>query len=356
MASSRFVSGPVRVRVPATSANLGPGFDAFGLALSLYDEVELSVEGDGLRVDVAGEGAATVSRGRDNLVVRAMDATFDALGGRPAGMRVSCLNRIPHGRGLGSSAAAVVAGVVAAAASYAEPAKDLPRSAMLNLVTALEGHPDNVAACLLGGFTIAWTSSAPDGAPARSPADALGGGVVEPPVAAAGGGVVEPPVAAARGVRADAGGGVADAVRLQPSPRVAAVVFVPPDPVATSHARGLLPDSVPHVDATRNAGRAALLVEALTRRPELLLPATEDRLHQPYRVPAMPRSAALVTALRTAGVAAVVSGAGPTVLALVDRDAIAPAAVAGLAADAAHGFEAHVLTVVPDGVEVDVRR
>lgn len=344
MASSRFVSGPVRVRVPATSANLGPGFDAFGLALSLYDEVELSVEGDGLRVDVAGEGAATVSRGRDNLVVRAMDATFDALGGRPAGMRVSCLNRIPHGRGLGSSAAAVVAGVVAAAASYAEPAKDLPRSAMLNLVTALEGHPDNVAACLLGGFTIAWTSSAPDGAPARSPADALGGGVVEPPVAAAG------------GVRADAGGGVADAVRLQPSPRVAAVVFVPPDPVATSHARGLLPDSVPHVDATRNAGRAALLVEALTRRPELLLPATEDRLHQPYRVPAMPRSAALVTALRTAGVAAVVSGAGPTVLALVDRDAIAPAAVAGLAADAAHGFEAHVLTVVPDGVEVDVRR
>jgi homoserine kinase len=268
-----FRAAPVRVRVPATSANLGPGFDAFGLALGRYDEVRVEVTAGGLTVDVTGEGASTVSRTGDNLVVRALRAAFDVLGGQPAGLRLHCTNRIPHGRGLGSSAAAICAGVVAARALVHEGAERLDAQATLALATEIEGHPDNVAACLAGGFTLAWTT--------------------------------------ADGPRA---------VRLDPAATVVPVAFVPAFEVSTAKARGLLPATVPHADAAANAGRAALFVEALTRRPDLLLPATEDRLHQRYREPAMPESAALVDKLRSAGVPAVVSGAGPTVLALAGPD------------------------------------
>ncbi|HVC73396.1 MAG TPA: homoserine kinase, partial [Mycobacteriales bacterium] len=227
-----FRAAPVRVRVPATSANLGPGFDALGLALSLYDDVVVRVADEGLFVDVAGEGADSLPRTRRHLVVRALQAGFDVLGGQPRGLEVVCANRIPHGRGLGSSAAAIVAGLAAARALVLGGADTLDDDALLALAAELEGHPDNVAACLLGGLTLAWT-----------PAD-----------------------------------GPAQAVRLPVSPALRPVVFVPTTSASTARARKLLPETVPHADAARNAGRSALLVHALSADPGLLLAATEDRL------------------------------------------------------------------------------
>jgi homoserine kinase len=267
-----FRAGPVRVRVPATSANLGPAFDCAGLALGLHDDVVVQVADDGLSVDVAGEGADDVPRDERHLVVRALRAAFDRLGGQPRGLRVVCANRLPHARGLGSSAAAIVAAVVAARALVLGGDEALGGEAALLLADELEGHPDNVAACLLGGLTLAWTGSA--------------------------------------GARA---------VRLEPCADLAPVVFVPATTASTAQARGALPAHVPHADAARNAGRAALLPLALTTEPGLLLEATSDLLHQPYRAPQQPPTAALVDALRADGVAAVVSGAGPSVLALTTR-------------------------------------
>ncbi|MCP3784501.1 homoserine kinase [Micromonospora sp. A3M-1-15] len=264
-----FTSGPVRVRVPATSANLGPGFDALGLALGLHDDVAAEVTAGGVRVAVTGEGAGELPDGDRHLVVTAMRAAFDVLGAQPAGLALECVNRIPQARGLGSSSAAIVAGVLLARALVADGATRLDDAAALRLASELEGHPDNVAPCLLGGFTVAWTEPA-------------GARAVSLPVAAA----------------------------------VRPTVFVPGERGLTSVARAALPATVPHGDAALTAGRAALLVHALTADPGLLLPATVDRLHQDYRAAGMPATAALVSALRAAGVAAVVSGAGPTVLAL----------------------------------------
>ena len=274
---------PVLVRVPATSANLGPGFDSLGLALALHDEVEVRVAGSALDIEVTGEGAAGLaSAGEEHLIVRALRVAFDELGlPQPAGLVLRCRNRIPHGRGLGSSAAAIVAALLAARALAGAPAGP---DDVLPLATMLEGHPDNVAPCLFGGLTIAWVADGPAGLPA------------------------------------------ARAVRLDPRPEVHPVAFVAPEPVSTRLARGLLPPTVPHADAARNAGRAALLVAALTTRPggaagpQALLDATEDRLHQDYRAPAMPYAHELVTRLRAAGVPAVVSGAGPSVLAFLTRE------------------------------------
>ncbi|RKN09390.1 homoserine kinase [Streptomyces radicis] len=271
MAHPAFRAAAVRVRTPATSANLGPGFDALGLALGLYDDVVVRVAESGLHVDLAGEGADTLPRDERNLLIRALRTAFDALGGQPRGLEVVCANRIPHGRGLGSSSAAICAGLVAARAVTSGGEARLDDATMLELAAEMEGHPDNVAACLLGGFTLAWGEN-----------------------------------------------GAVRAIRMDPAPTVVPVVFVPARPLATETARGLLPRTVPHVDAAANAGRAALLVEALTRRPELLLPATEDRLHQEYRASAMPESMDLVGRLRADGVPAVISGAGPTVLAFAE--------------------------------------
>jgi len=289
----------VRVRVPATSANLGPGFDALGLALSLYDDVVVRVADEGLYVDVAGEGADSVPRTRRHLVVRALQAGFDTLGGQPRGLEVVCANRIPHGRGLGSSAAAIVAGLTAARALVLGAEETLDDAALLALAAELEGHPDNVAACLLGGLTLAWT---PDGAPAR-------------------------------------------AIRLPVSPALRPVVFVPAVTSSTAKARKLLPESVPHADAAHNAARSALLVHALAADPGLLLPATEDRLHQPYRAGSQTRTAALVKALRGDGVAAVVSGAGPAVLAFAR-------AADDLSSYAPRGWSVEVLAVDRGGAEL----
>ncbi|TDC83747.1 homoserine kinase [Micromonospora sp. KC606] len=269
-----FAAGPVRVRVPATSANLGPGFDALGLALGLYDDVAAEVTAGGVRVTVGGEGAGELPDDDRHLVVRAMRVAFDALGGQPSGLVLECVNRIPQARGLGSSSAAIVAGVLLARALVTDGGERLDDDAALRLAAEIEGHPDNVAPCLLGGFTVAWTE--PSGARAVS-------------------------LPVAEGVRP--------------------TVFVPAERGLTETARAALPPTVPHADAASNAGRAALLVHALTTEPALLMPATVDRLHQDYRAPGMPQTAALVGALRAAGVAAVVSGAGPTVLALTEPPA-----------------------------------
>ena len=264
-----FVDAPARVRVPATSANLGPGFDALGLALAHYDDLTARVTDAGFVVRVQGEGAGELPAGDDHLVVRAMLTTFDVLGGRPPGLAVECVNRIPQARGMGSSSAAIVAGVQLARALTENGTTLLDDAGALRVAADIEGHPDNVAPCLLGGFTIAWTE--------------------------------------ASGARA---------TRLEPAPGVRPTIFVPAERGLTASARAALPTAVPHRDAAFNAGRAALLVHALTADPSLLLAATEDRLHQTYRAVSMPGTASLVAALRSVGVAAVVSGAGPTVLAL----------------------------------------
>ncbi len=265
----------VDIRVPATSANLGPGYDALGLALNLHDEVRATLSDErGVHVTVAGEGAGEVDLGEGHLVVKAMRAAFGRMGvPQPEGIRLHCHNRIPHARGLGSSSAAVCAGILAARALGDGELSDDDVDAR---ATEMEGHPDNVAPCLAGGLTVAWFDHA----------------------------------------------GVARMVKLAADQRVRPVVVVPSTRLSTEAARGLLPKDVPHEDASFNAGRAALLIAALTQRPEpeLLLAATEDRLHQHYRAPAMRQSADLVERLRAVGVPAVVSGAGPTVLAFSTSD------------------------------------
>ena len=276
---STYLDGPVRVSVPATSANLGPGFDSLGLALDHRDLVTAEVVtsrpgrgGDAPRIVVRGAGEGTLPLDERHLVHRAMRAAFGRMGADLPSVDLVCDNVVPHARGLGSSSAAIVAGICAARGLVAGGSLLMDDDAVLALATELEGHPDNVAPALLGGFTVAYR----DGAHVR-------------------------------------------AVRVEVDPRVEVVAFVPPEGVRTEVARGLLPGTVPHADAAANAGRAALLVAALGHRPELLLAATEDRLDQDYREPAMPRTLALVRALRADGLPAVVSGAGPTVLILTDR-------------------------------------
>jgi homoserine kinase len=263
--------GPVTVAVPATSANLGPGFDSFGLALSLHDTVTARVTPAGVAIEVTGAGAAAAAAGEQHLVIKAMRAAFAQLGAQPPGISLMCHNEIPQGFGLGSSAGAIVAGLLAARAlAGGAGLAVLPDDALFALATSLEGHPDNVAACLAGGLTIAWT-------PGPGP---------------------EVRVA-----------------RLTPLPAVRPVLCVPAAPLATEAARKVLPAQVPHADAAANSARAALLVIALTSQPGLLLDATQDFLHQRYRAAAMPATSALIGALRAAGVPAVISGAGPSVLA-----------------------------------------
>lgn len=288
-----FVAGPVTVRTPASSANLGPGFDALGLALSLYDDVTAEVLASGLEIEVVGEGSEGVPKDETHLIVRAMYAAFDVLGERPSGLRLTCANAIPHGRGLGSSAAAIVAGITLANALV--DADGLDGVAAFQLAAEIEGHPDNVAAAMFGGLTIAWLDD-------------------------------------------DA----AQVERLDSEAEV--TVFVPSEAVSTEKARGLLPESVPHRDAAANAGRAALLVRALAGAPHVLLAATEDRLHQSYRASAMPESYNLMTRLREDGIAATISGAGPTVLAFA-RD---------LGEWLPGGWTLHELDVDPQGAHVVV--
>ncbi len=300
-----FVGEAVTVTVPATSANLGPGFDALGLALSLRDEVSARVTEGGVHVEVTGAGADDVPRDASHLVVRAMLATFDLMGARPPGLWLSCTNRIPHGRGLGSSSAAIVAGASLARGLVAGGMLLLDDEGLVALAAEIEGHPDNVAPAFHGGLVISGREN-----------------------------------------------GRFYGVPAEVDPRVSAVVFVPPTPVETSVARGLLPETVTHADAAANAGRAALLVAALASRPEHLLLATRDFLHQDHRERAMPESLALVRALRADGVPAVVSGAGPTVLAFCDSLACTPGSAEMLRDRCPAGWQTQHLQVERDGVRL----
>ncbi|PSK89971.1 homoserine kinase [Murinocardiopsis flavida] len=280
----------ISVRTPATSANLGPGFDALGLALGLYDDIEVRTRSDGRTVvTVEGEGAGVVPLDGSHLVVRAMRAAFDAAGVPMPGIDLHCTNRIPHARGLGSSSSAIVAGVGAALGLLSGDGEAVDRDRVYRLAADIEGHPDNVAPCVYGGFTVAWAAA----------------------------------------------GGEWRALSMDPSPRLRPVVCVPDAELSTELARGLLPKSVAHSDAAFTAGRAALLAAAVSGHPELLLDATEDRLHEAYRAPAMPGSAALIKELRVESrLPAVVSGAGPTVLVLAcapGEDPGGPASIPGQA-------------------------
>ena len=294
------------MRCPATSANLGPGFDALGLALTMHNEVTADVTGSGLQVTLAGEGQDVLPFHGDNLVARSAATAFGRLGWRPQGLRLVCTNGVPPARGLGSSAAAIVAGVSAAYA-LAHPDTELDRTWVLEVAGAIEGHPDNVAACVLGGVTVGW--------------------------------------------RDDAGG--TKAVRVEPHADLRVTVLVPEQGASTSIARALLPLTVPHADAAHAAGRAALFVAAVTGRPDLLLDATEDRLHQPYRASSMPATSELVRRLRASGLAAVVSGAGPAVLVLHAAPADRPGDLDIPLDDLPPGWRALPLEVDRDGVTVE---
>ena len=269
------MSQSVRIRVPATSANLGPGYDCAGLSLGLYDELNAELTDDGeCQIVVRGEGADEVPLDDSHLVVRSLARAFAAAEQTLPGLRLTCNNRIPHGRGLGSSSAAIVGGLALGRELLNDAfGKQLSDDDLLALATEIEGHPDNVAPALLGGFTLAWIDAESQGDPAR-------------------------------------------ALRIPPSPRIQPVVAIAKQPLATAQARGLLPATVPHSDAAANAARSGLLTAAMTHHVELLMPATRDWLHQDFRRFAYPSSLALVGALRDRGIPAAISGAGPTVLAL----------------------------------------
>jgi len=285
----------IRVTVPATTANLGSGFDALGLALALYDVVDVTVTGEGVKGTITGEGADLLVD-ENHLVVRALLETARRLELDLPGVELACVNAIPHARGLGSSAAAVVAGI---AAGYALADRTLDSDA-LQLAASFEGHADNVAASLHGGLALAWSEA----------------------------------------------GSAYHAVRFEPHAALRPVVLIPAGQSPTAHTRGLLPAAVPHVDAAFAAGRCALAVHALTTWPALLLTATEDRLHQDYRAQAWPETMRVVRGLRENGVAATVSGAGPTVFAAT-LDGRLPAGV-----DTA-GFTVRELAVDREGVRTE---
>lgn len=261
----------VEVRVPATSANLGPGFDTLGLALSVYDELTVSsLDGHDVDIAVEGTGAAEIPTDASNLILRTIRYAYEAVGHQAPGIRIRARNGIPHGRGLGSSGSAVVAGLLAAK-GLLDGVATFSDADLLRLATEIEGHPDNVAPALFGGLTIAWTD---DETPRHK--------------------------------------------KLLVHRGVSPLVFVPDRTMSTSTARSVLDPAVSREDAVFNVSRSALLIAALTQSPDLLMAATEDRLHQNSRAAAMPETDALVRALRAAGFAAVVSGAGPSVLVLAD--------------------------------------
>jgi homoserine kinase len=298
-----FVQGPVAVRVPATSANLGPGFDVLGLALTLYDDVVaevLSPEVGDPEITVVGEGAGQVPLDDTHLVHRAMCAGFQAMGVTPPRLRLHCTNEVPHGRGLGSSSAAIVSGLWAARALVADGVERWNDHALFELAARIEGHPDNVAPAVFGGLTVAYEADAQF-----------------------------------------------QVVRLDVRADLTPVVLVPDHPMETEVARGLLPASVSHADAVFSSARTALLVAVLTGDAphQTLVAASEDRLHQPYRTEAMPDTMRAVADLRAAGVPAMLSGAGPSVIALAG-----PGQVPLVQAHLPQGWRLQELAVDVEGV------
>lgn len=273
----------VHVRVPASTANIGPAFDSIGMALGIWDDYTATVTGAELRIFVDGEGAFSIPRDAHHLVYRSMAATWQRTGVRPPpGLELVCRNAVPQGKGLGSSATATVAGVLAAQAldalrcdpsgSDRTPRVAIDRDLSCRIASSLEGHPDNAVASIHGGVTLSWYD--------------------------------------------DADAAELHTLALEVHPDVVPLVLLPNTSLPTAEARAALPPAVPHAQAALNSARAALLSQALTRRPDLLLPATRDWLHQEPRRGAFPHSMRLLDTLRAAGHAAVISGAGPSVLVL----------------------------------------
>ncbi|MGV0680207.1 homoserine kinase [Mycolicibacterium fortuitum] len=287
--------------VAASSANLGPGFDSLGLALSLYDEIIVETTESGLRLEVEGEGAGQVPLDATHLVVRAIEAGLQATGHRAGGLIVRCRNEIPHSRGLGSSAAAVVGGLAVVNGLVAQAGSDpLTEDQLIQLASEFEGHPDNAAAAVLGGAVVSWTETDDEGRPRYR------------------------------------------AVPVRVHPDIRLFPAVPQQRSSTAETRAVLPEQVSHVDARFNLSRAALLVVALSERPDLLMTATEDVLHQPQRAAAMPASAEYLQLLRRCGVAGVLSGAGPTVLGMSSAVGLPDEA---LEYGTAHGFTVREMSV-----------
>ncbi len=290
----------LRVRVPGTTANLGSGFDCVGMALAFDDDLELELleDPDELIIEVHGEGSGNVPVDDAHLVVASLLTGLQAWGGNRPGMRLRCLNRIPHSRGLGSSASAIVAGL-AFAWEISHPGAELDLPELTQLSSLLEGHPDNAGAAVWGGAILGWFEG--------------------------------------ESVRL---------VQLEVPAAIATRVWVPQFEVGTAGARSVLPDAVSRIDAVAQAIAAATLPLALERRHDLLLAATSDRLHQSYRADLMPPSFDLMTALRAEGVPATISGAGPTVIAVGTREQLSRSD-----AVAAEGFERHDLAL-GSGVEL----
>lgn len=287
--------------VAASSANLGPGFDSLGLALSLYDEIIVETTESGLQLEVEGEGAGQVPLDATHLVVRAIEAGLQATGHRAGGLIVRCRNEIPHSRGLGSSAAAVVGGLAVVNGLVAQAGSDpLTEDQLIQLASEFEGHPDNAAAAVLGGAVVSWTETDDEGRPRYR------------------------------------------AVPVRVHPDIRLFPAVPQQRSSTAETRAVLPEQVSHLDARFNLSRAALLVVALSERPDLLMTATEDVLHQPQRAAAMPASAEYLQLLRRCGVAGVLSGAGPTVLGMSSAVGL-PDEV--LECGTAHGFTVREMSV-----------
>jgi homoserine kinase len=263
----------VKVQVPATVANLGPGFDALGVAVQMHLHIDIEPRRDSIEVMVEGEGAEQLPADQTNLVIRAMNKFFDHVGRRPPGYAVGVRNPIPLASGLGSSAAAVVGGLTAARAITG---RTVPQAEMIHLATEMEGHPDNVMPAFLGGLVVCYGGATP---------------------------------------------GDLRHLRLEPSDRLVPIIAVPRGGFSTSEAREALPSDVAFADAQFTASRAALLVAALTTGSgaDVLADAMEDRLHEPHRLKLMPETAAVHGELRDAGVPVSLAGAGPSLLIVVPR-------------------------------------
>lgn len=292
----------VTVSVPATIANLGPGYDSLGLALELRDTVtaELTDNGEVL-VEISGFGAQTLPTDATHLIAKTIFETSKKLGKEISGLKLTCENNIPQGRGLGSSAAAIVAGLLLARELTGAQVED---DFIVQEASNIEGHPDNVAACFMGGLTISWETA----------------------------------------------DGEVNTRAMNVNPAVIPIVGIPDSELSTEHARGLIPEQIPHVDAVFNSARTALLVTALVADTTSLLDATEDRLHQEYRRPAYPESMKLVDLLREKGIAACISGAGPTVLALATEEN----ANLALGLISVAGFEPKALKVADTGAYIPI--
>ena len=262
-----------RVTVPGSTANLGPGFDTLGLAVGIYDTVEVEVTASGLEVEIFGEGANDLPRDASHLVVKAINSALHAADAHAPGLKVTCTNNIPQSRGLGSSASAAVAGVIAGNTLAGSP---LSTDDVIQLSSAFEGHPDNAAASVVGGAVVSWTDIPVDG-------------------------VSQPEYRA---------------VPLKVHPDIKATALVPNFHASTNAVRKVLPSHVTHTDARFNVSRTAVMTVAIQTHPEFLWEGTRDRLHQPYRADVLPVTAEWVNRLRNRGYAAFLSGAGPTAMVL----------------------------------------